>query len=157
MHHLAHLASGFLLSPFEDAVVLSLDGFGDFCSTAWGVGNGAGLKIESRVLFPHSLGVFYQAMTQFLGFPKYGDEYKVMGLASYGEPVYVEEVSNLLRPDVRNGFELDLRYFRHHRNKIGYEWDDGEPGIADLFSDSLESLLGNRRKPGERVPPVGDR
>ncbi|MBI4365371.1 MAG: carbamoyltransferase, partial [Deltaproteobacteria bacterium] len=80
-HHLAHLASCFLVSPFDEAVIVSVDGFGDFSSAAWGVGQGHDIRVEGRVYFPHSLGIFYQALTQYLGFPKYGDEYKVMGLA----------------------------------------------------------------------------
>ena len=83
-HHLAHLSSAFHVSPFEEAVVVSVDGFGDFASAAWGVGRGNDIDIEGRVYFPHSLGIFYQALTQYLGFPHYGDEYKVMGLAPYG-------------------------------------------------------------------------
>jgi carbamoyltransferase len=73
-HHLAHLSSAFHVSPFAEAVVVSVDGFGDFASGAWGVGRGTDIKVDGRVLFPHSLGVFYQAVTQYLGFPNYGDE-----------------------------------------------------------------------------------
>jgi carbamoyltransferase len=78
-HHLAHLSSAFHVSPFEAAVVASIDGFGDFSSAAWGAGIGKDISIDGRVYFPHSLGIFYQALTQYLGFPHYGDEYKVMG------------------------------------------------------------------------------
>src|SRR6266851_6603710 len=85
-HHLAHLSSAFHVSPFNEAVVVSVDGFGDFASAAWGVGHGSEISVEGRVHFPHSLGIFYQALTQYLGFPDYGDEYKVMGLAPYGLP-----------------------------------------------------------------------
>ena len=85
-HHLAHLSSAFHVSPFDEAVVVSVDGFGDFASAAWGVGQGSDIAVDGRVYFPHSLGIFYQALTQYLGFPHYGDEYKVMGLAPYGEP-----------------------------------------------------------------------
>src|SRR5437660_384434 len=85
-HHLAHLSSAFHVSPFQEAVVISVDGFGDFASAAWGIGQGNNINIEGRVHFPHSLGIFYQALTQYLGFPHYGDEYKVMGLAPYGAP-----------------------------------------------------------------------
>jgi carbamoyltransferase len=85
-HHAAHLASAFHVSPFEKAVILSIDGFGDFASAAWGVGEGATVRVDGHVYFPHSLGVFYQAVTQFLGFPHYGDEYEVMELAPYGRP-----------------------------------------------------------------------
>ncbi len=89
-HHLCHLASAFLVSPYDKAVAVSVDGFGDFSSAAWGLGEGGTLTVDGRVYFPHSLGVFYEAMTQFIGFPHYGDEYKVMGLAPYGEPRYVD-------------------------------------------------------------------
>jgi carbamoyltransferase len=85
-HHLCHLSSAFHVSPFEEAIVVSVDGFGDFSSAAWGVGRSTEIKIEGRVYFPHSLGIYYQALTQYLGFPHYGDEYKVMGLAPYGAP-----------------------------------------------------------------------
>ena len=86
-HHLSHLASAHLVSPFEESVAISIDGFGDFSSGAFGVGHGDQIDIEKRVFFPHSMGIFYQALTQFIGFPNYGDEYKVMGLAPYGKPV----------------------------------------------------------------------
>src|SRR5262249_38990039 len=89
-HHLAHLSSAFHVSPFQEAVVVSIDGFGDYSSAAWGIGSGLNLFPEMRVYFPHSLGIFYQALTQYLGFPHYGDEYKVMGLAPYGRPVYMD-------------------------------------------------------------------
>ena len=88
-HHLAHLSSAFHVSPFEEAIVVSVDGFGDFASAAWGVGRGTNIEIDGRVYFPHSLGIFYQALTQYLGFPHYGDEYKVMGLAPYGQPSFL--------------------------------------------------------------------
>src|SRR5690349_16082620 len=89
-HHHAHLASAFLVSGFEEAACLSVDGFGDFASTAFGLGGRNGIEIEDRVYFPHSLGIFYSAVTQFIGFPHYGDEYKVLGLAPYGEPKFME-------------------------------------------------------------------
>ena len=95
-HHFAHLASAFYPSPFREATVVSVDGFGDFASAAWGRGDETALSLDGRVLFPHSLGIFYQAMTQYLGFPHYGDEYKLMGLAAYGNPSCRNEVSKLL-------------------------------------------------------------
>src|SRR5262249_33887826 len=112
-HHLAHLYSAFYVSPFKDAMVISVDGFGDFSSTAWGIGNGSDLSIDGRIYFPHSLGVFYQALTQFLGFPHYGDEYKVMGLAPYGKPSHLDEMRRIVRLMSDGTFELDLRYFLH--------------------------------------------
>ena len=138
-HHLAHLSSAFHVSPFDQAVVVSVDGFGDFASAAWGVGDDSKIKIEGRVHFPHSLGIFYQALTQYLGFPHYGDEYKVMGLAPYGAPSCMKEMRQIVR--LQNGFQLNLEYFRHHRETISYQWTSGSPEFGDLFSPALEELL----------------
>lgn len=144
-HHQAHLSAAFHVSPFEEAAVVSVDGFGDFASTAWGVGRGSDLEVQGRVLFPHSLGVFYEAITQYLGFPHYGDEYKVMGLAPYGQPTRLEEMRRIVRLTPDGGFELDLKYFRHHREQATYQWEGGVPATSDLFSPALEGLLGPRR------------
>ncbi len=145
-HHLAHLSSAFYVSPFDEAVVVSVDGFGDFASGAWGVGRGNEIDVEGRTLFPHSLGIFYQAITQYLGFPHYGDEYKMMGLGPYGEPRYLPQMRRLVRLKTDGGFELDLSYFRHQKEKIAFEWSGGSPEFADLFTPALEDLLGPRRK-----------
>lgn len=146
-HHYAHLVSAYHLSPFEEAVALSIDGFGDFASTAWGVGRGTTLSLDGRVHFPHSLGLFYQAITQYLGFPHYGDEYKVMGLAPYGTPDRLDAMRRIVRLERDGHFTLDLTYFRHHREAAPFQWDDGVPTFADLFSPALEELLGPRRAP----------
>ena len=148
-HHLAHLSSAFHVSPFSDAVVVSVDGFGDFASAAWGVGRGAEINVEGQTLFPHSLGIFYQAVTQYLGFPHYGDEYKMMGLAPYGAPTYLPQMRKLVHLKSDGGFELDLSFFRHHKEKIAFEWSGGSPEFADLFTPALEELLGPRRKPSD--------
>ena len=153
-HHLAHLSSAFHVSPFTDAVVVSVDGFGDFASAAWGVGHGADVSIDGRVYFPHSLGIFYEAITQFLGFPHYGDEYKVMGLAPYGEPRFMNGMREIVRLNPDGSHELDLSYFIHQSQQIADSWDNGPPEIAKLFSDQLEELLGPRRQPDE---PLTDR
>lgn len=150
-HHLAHLASAFLVSPFNDAVVVSVDGFGDFASAAWGVGSGSEIRVEDKVYFPHSLGIFYQALTQYLGFPNYGDEYKVMGLAPYGEPKYLAEMRRIVQLRDDGSFRLDLKYFRHHKEKIDYEWENGEPRVGELFTDALDKLLGPARVKGEEL------
>src|ERR1700744_3217939 len=116
-HHKAHLASAFFVSPFEQAALLSADGLGDFASTMWGTGTGAQMEIDGAVAFPHSLGLYYSAVTQYLGFLKYGDEYKVMGLGAYGSPNYVEPLRDVVRfsPDNSDiGFKLGLDYFTHH-------------------------------------------
>jgi carbamoyltransferase len=153
-HHLAHLSSAFYVSPFEEAVVVSVDGFGDFASAAWGIGRGNDIEIDGRVYFPHSLGIFYQALTQYLGFPFYGDEYKVMGLAPYGSPSRMDAMREIVKLTDDGGFALDLRYFRHHRDRIAYTWTSGAPTVSDLFSPALERLLGPRRRPDE---PLDDR
>ena len=127
-HHLCHLYSAFHVSPFQDAAVVSVDGFGDFSSAAWGVGRGNDISVDGRVFFPHSLGVFYQALTQYLGFPHYGDEYKVMGLAPYGKPAFLDEMRKIVTLKSDGGFALDLRYFRHHTGDVPYQWSDGSPG-----------------------------
>jgi carbamoyltransferase len=153
-HHLAHLSSAFHVSPFEEAVVVSVDGFGDFASAAWGIGRGTDIEIQGRVHFPHSLGIFYQALTQYLGFPHYGDEYKVMGLAPYGAPSCMDAMRRIVRLKPGGGFELDLAYFLHHRERVAYEWSAGAPAFGDLFSPALERLLGPRRQPAD---PLEDR
>lgn len=150
-HHLAHLSSAFHVSPYDEAVVVSVDGFGDFASVAWGVGNGAEITVEEKVYFPHSLGIFYQAMTQWLGFPHYGDEYKVMGLAPYGQAKFLEEMRRLVLLKDDGSFELNLDFFRHHKEKIEYEWENGEPRVGKLFSAALVELLGPERGKEEEL------
>jgi carbamoyltransferase len=153
-HHVAHMSSAFHVSPFEEAVVVSVDGFGDFSSAAWGVGRRNDIAIHGRVLFPHSLGIFYQALTQYLGFPVYGDEYKVMGLAPYGAPSRMNAMRKIVKLTSDDAFALDLTYFRHHRERIKYTWTSGMPEVGDLFSPALEELLGPRRR---RADPLEDR
>jgi carbamoyltransferase len=146
-HHLAHLSSAFHVSPFEEAVVVSVDGFGDFASAAWGVGRGKDIDIAGRVHFPHSLGIFYEALTHYLGFPHYGDEYKVMGLAPYGRLAYLEKMRRIVRLPPDGTYKLDLNYFRHHTEEMPYQWENAAPQAGDLFSPALEELLGPRRQP----------
>ncbi|HWY85099.1 MAG TPA: carbamoyltransferase C-terminal domain-containing protein, partial [Gemmataceae bacterium] len=153
-HHLAHLCSAFHMSPFERAVVVSIDGFGDFASAAWGTGHGDEISTDARVYFPHSLGVFYQAITQYLGFPHYGDEYKVMGLAPYGRLTAVSEMRKIVRLKLDGRFELDLTYFCHHRERIAYQWMNDTPAFDNLFTPALEDLLGPRRLSAD---PLEDR
>ena len=150
-HHPAHLASAFLVSPFDKAAVASLDGFGDFVSTSTAVGRGSRVDVLQRVFFPHSLGILYTAVTQHLGFPDYGDEFKVMGLAPYGRPTRVDDVGKLLRLTPGGGFELDLRYFRHWRQGAEMEWRDGYPTIGRVSSRRIEALLGPARRPDEEI------
>lgn len=150
-HHRAHLASAHLVSPFEDSVVVSVDGFGDFSSAAWGVGRGQFIHEEGRVYFPHSLGIFYMALTQYLGFPAWGDEYKVMGLAPYGAPTYLNEMRQLVKLRQDGTFALNLEFFRHHIERTEDMSAPGEPRVTQLFSSDLEEMLGPARKPGEEL------
>src|SRR5438067_869945 len=141
-HHFAHLASAFFVSGFEEAACLSVDGFGDFASTAFGLGRANGIEIKDRVYFPYSLGIFYSAVTQFIGFPHYGDEYKVMGLAPYGEPKFVRQLSGLVEITNNGKFKLDLRYFRHHTANVSYSWNNCAPEVGKLYRDEMADLLG---------------
>jgi carbamoyltransferase len=153
-HHRAHLASSFFVSPFERAAVMSIDGFGDMVSGTWGVGEGHELRLMGEVPFPHSLGVFYTAFTQYLGFPKYGDEYKVMGLASYGEPEQLE----LMRKVVHGegvGYKLVLDFFNHHREGASMTWAGGAPELGPLWGPGMEAVFGPARKDGSE--PLEDR
>ncbi len=150
-HHLAHLSSAFHVSPFDNAVIVSVDGFGDFASGAWGVGDGADIRIDQRIYFPHSLGMFYQALTQYLGFPDYGDEYKVMGLAPYGKPAYMKKIREIVYLHDDGRYTLNLEYFKHHTDNIAYKWSDGSPMVGEIFSDELIGLLGDKRKPDEAL------
>src|SRR5436189_447024 len=147
-HHLAHLASAYLVSGFSEAACISIDGFGDFASTAFGFGQGSEVKIDNRVYFPHSLGIFYSALTQFLGFPHYGDEYKVMGLAPYGEPKHVDALRKVVLTQKDGGFRLDLAYFRHASERVEYTWEGGQPSVGTLYTRALEELLGPARRAG---------
>jgi carbamoyltransferase len=152
-HHPAHMASAFFVSPWEEAAVCALDGFGDFVSASWGIGSGRRLKVMGRVHFPHSLGMFYLALTQYLGFARYGDEYKVMGLAAYGAPDFAERLRHLIRLHEDGSFELDLRYFRHHTGGVDMAWEGGEPVIGRVWTEELERLLGPARRPDESIEP----
>ena len=145
-HHPAHLASAAYVSPFDEAAVCAIDGFGDFVSTSWGRLQGDRLHVDRRVFFPHSLGLLYLAITQYLGFPKYGDEFKVMGLAPYGEPRYVDNLSTLVHLHDDGGFELDLSYFSHWSDGVHMTWEDGEPTLGPVFTPKLDMLLGPRRR-----------
>jgi carbamoyltransferase len=150
-HHYAHLSSAFHVSPFENSCILSVDGFGDFASTAWGYGKGNEIKIDNKIHFPHSLGIFYQALTQFLGFKNYGDEYKIMGLAPYGKPTYVEQLRKILLIKTNGNFELNLDYFKFHKENFNYRWENGKVEIEDLYSEKIKTLLGPERIQGEEL------
>jgi carbamoyltransferase len=155
-HHQAHLASSFFVSPFETAALLSADGLGDFASTMWGVAEGSRMRIHGSVAFPHSLGLFYSAVTQYLGFLKFGDEYKVMGLGAYGQPEHLEAFRDIVRFDensAANGFRLGLDYFTHHRTGPEMSWAEADktPTLGKLFSAEMSRHLGPVRGPAEPI------
>jgi carbamoyltransferase len=147
-HHRAHLASAFFVSPFDRAALLSIDGFGDFISTMWGVAENNSIEVLGQVEYPHSTGIIYTATTQFLGFPHYGDEGKVMGLAPYGKPRFIEEFRDIIRTEEDGQFRLNLDYFRHHAEGVEMTWDDGSPVIGRIFSDEYAQSFGPARTPG---------
>ncbi|MBI4335327.1 MAG: carbamoyltransferase [Candidatus Omnitrophica bacterium] len=149
-HHRAHLASSFFVSGFDKAFLLSMDALGDFASTMWGIGEGNKIRVLGETRFPHSLGFFYTAITQYLGFWNFGDEYKVMGLAAYGEPVFEDELKKILKIE-KGSFKLGLSYFRHHKEFIDMSFDAGCPKIEQIFSPYLEKRLGKRRLPDEPI------
>ena len=156
-HHRAHLASAFFVSPFERAALLSIDGFGDFISTMWGSGEGNSITVLGQVEYPHSTGIVYTATTQFLGFPHYGDEGKVMGLAPYGKPRFIEEFRHIIRTEEGGQFRLNLDYFRHHAEGVEMSWDQGSPVIGRIFADEYARTFGPPRPAGSPAPPPASR
>jgi carbamoyltransferase len=144
-HHRAHMASAFFVSPFKEAAIFSVDGMGDFVSTMWGTGRGTHLEVSGEINFPHSLGLFYTAVTQWLGFPKYGDEGKVMGLAPLGKPIHLDKMRELVKIHRDGTFELGLDYFVHHAEGATMTWNQGEPNLGMLYSDKLVELFGEPR------------
>jgi carbamoyltransferase len=150
-HHPAHLASAFFVSPFDEAAVCSIDAMGDFTSTSMAIGTGNQMEILDRVHYPHSLGILYTAITQHLGFPYFGDEYKVMGMAPYGEKKYLDELCSLVQLRGDGGFELNLDYFRHWKERYDAETNFGVPSLGKLYTPELERLLGPERDPDEEL------
>ncbi|HWQ54832.1 MAG TPA: carbamoyltransferase N-terminal domain-containing protein [Bryobacteraceae bacterium] len=134
-HHLSHAASAFLCSPFEDAAILTVDGVGEWATAAIGVGRGTDVRLLEEIQYPHSLGLLYSAFTAFLGFEVNEGEYKVMGLAPYGEPRYVDEVNRLIRIAPDGSFELDLTHFSFHYS------------TERTFSPRFERVFGPARDP----------
>jgi carbamoyltransferase len=147
-HHVAHLASAFYCSPFEEAALLSADGLGDFASSMWGAGFGRRMKFHGSVAFPHSLGLYYSAVTQYLGFLKFGDEYKVMGLGAYGEPEFLPEFREIVHSNGTR-FHLGLEYFTHHRTGPEMSWPEADktPVLGKMYSDEMAKKLGPVRAP----------
>ena len=150
-HHTAHMASAFFVSPFDQAAILSADGLGDFASSMCAIGEGPKMSVFGEVTFPHSLGMYYTALTQYLGFWKFGDEYKVMGLAAYGRPEYLDEFRRIVRADGPLSFRLNLQYFTHQTQGPDMSWREADrtPVLGRIFSPYLEKRLGPARQPGE--------
>src|SRR3974390_2320697 len=154
-HHRAHLASSYFVSPFEHAALLSADGLGDFASSMWGTGRGNRMEVDGAIAFPHSLGLYYSAVTQYLGFLKFGDEYKVMGLAAYGEPDKLEAFRDVVRFKGKGGefgFKLGLDYFTHHRTGPEMSWAEADktPVLGKMFSDAMPRRLGGPARQPEQ-------
>jgi len=150
-HHRSHIASAFFASKFKQSAILSIDGFGDFTSTMTAVGTGNNIDVLDSVHYPHSIGIFYTAATQFLGFSKYGDEYKVMGLAPYGEAKYLKELTEIIQKTEDGFFTLNKYYFKHVKEGVEMTWTNGEPSIDSLFTAEWEHLLGAARKKGDKL------
>ena len=150
-HHIAHIASAYYCSPWEKAAGFSYDGSGDFVSTMMARCEGNEIEVLERVYLPHSLGSFYTMLCEFIGYSKYGDEGKVMGLAPYGKPALLEEIAPLVRP-VGAGFELDLDYFMPLGSNAGMQvMEDGTVKLARHFSGRVERLLGAPREPKAEI------
>ena len=169
-HHRSHIASAFFASPFDKAACLTIDGSGDFTTTMTAIGEGNTITVLDSVDFPHSIGIFYTAFTQLLGFPHYGDEYKVMGMAPYGSreaAVVSRELAVVGGEDTAKGqrladklakvvkltddglFKLDLSYFRTGTQGIISYGEDNAPVVAPLYSEKMISEFGAPRKKDE--------
>lgn len=146
-HHRSHLASAFFSSPFEEAAVLSIDGSGDFTTTMMARGKGTDIEVLDSLDFPASVGLFYTAFTQYLGFPHYGDEYKVMGLAPYGAPRFQEQVATFLPIEEGGWYRFPMKNYRLDGGVVSYP--DNLPTVASLFGPRFEEVFGPTRKKGE--------
>src|SRR5690348_11536894 len=145
-HHIAHIASAYYCSPWEKAAGFSYDGSGDFVSTMMARCEGNDIEVLDRVFLPHSLGSVYTMICEFIGYTKYGDEGKVMGLASYGKDTYCDEISKIVTPK-NSGFQLDLSYFKPLGSNQGMQvLPDGTVRLARHFSDRMEELFGQPRR-----------
>ena len=151
-HHRSHMASAFFASPFEESAVLSIDAFGDFTSTMLGKGTGNKINVESQVNFPHSVGAFYTAFTQYLGFNHFGDEYKLMGLSPYGSPTMLKQVRDAVIFKNNGLFELNLDYFTHHIKGVKTKiMSKSDPTPSRMFSDLMVSKFGPKRNENDDI------
>ena len=134
-HHLSHAASAFFCSPFDESAVITFDGVGEWSTTSFGVGRGSDLTLEEEIHFPHSIGLLYSAFTAFLGFEVNEGEYKVMGMAPYGSPKYIEKIWRIIQQEDDGAFRLDPRYFSFHRS------------TKRAYTHRFLDLFGEARKP----------
>jgi carbamoyltransferase len=134
-HHLSHAASSFYCSPFNEAAILTVDGVGEWTTATLGIGRGTDIKLLKEIKFPNSLGLLYSAFTAFLGFEVNEGEYKVMGMAPFGDPKYVDQVYEVVNVDDEGGFELDMDYFSFHYSS------------EKTFTKKFEKLFGDPRDP----------
>ena len=149
-HHLAHISSSFYASGFDKAIGLSIDGSGDFSSLTIAECHLDKIIIKKRVYFPNSLGLFYQGMTQLIGFNNYGDEYKLMGLAPYGKPIFKEKIKSKLFGNTSELFNLNLKNFNHH--KLNFKYDISENiNIDNILSNDFSKFLKNEIKNKEKI------
>jgi carbamoyltransferase len=150
-HHIAHIASAYYCSPWEKAAGFSYDGSGDFVSTMMARCEGNNIEVLERVFLPHSLGSLYTMICEFIGYSKYGDEGKVMGLAPYGSDPYCDEIAKMISPR-KSGFQLDLRYFRPLGSDQGmHVLPDGTVRLARHFSERMQQLFGEPREPNTEI------
>lgn len=154
-HHLAHLLSARYLSGDESPALLSIDGLGDFVSVAMGKPSGHSVEIVERLFFPHSLGFFYTALTQYLGFPHYGDEFKVMGLSSCGRNEYGDAMQALVREKQGFGFELNLEAFPILKHPLQFTIEKRQPKIKPFYNTAfLTQVIG--LPPRKPIDPITD-
>jgi len=150
-HHIAHIASSYYCSPWDKAAGFSYDGSGDFVSTMMARCEGNDIEVLNRVFLPHSLGSLYTMICEFIGYTKYGDEGKVMGLAPYGKETYRAEIDRIVSPK-NGGFQLDLDYFRPLGSNQGMQvLPDGTVRLARHFSDHMEKKFGKPREPHTEI------
>tara|TARA_B110000003_G_scaffold78229_1_gene79744 strand:+ start:2932 stop:4638 length:1707 start_codon:yes stop_codon:yes gene_type:complete len=148
-HHRAHLASAFFSSPFNKSTIVSIDGSGDFSTVMIAKGENSKIEVLDSQDFPVSLGILYTAFTQFLGFPYYGDEYKVMGLSPYGNPVYLKELRSIVWSGNKSIIDWDKRFFNLKNGAISYE--NNQPVAPEIFSSHFEKLFGKKREKSEPI------
>jgi len=148
-HHRAHLASAFFSSPFNKSTIVSIDGSGDFSTIMIAKGKNSKIEVLASQDFPVSLGILYSAFTQFLGFPFYGDEYKVMGLSPYGKPAYLKELRSIVWSGKKSIIDWDKRFFSLKNGAISYE--NNQPVVPEIFSSYFEKLFGKKREKSEPI------